>query len=224
MQGITDIGFNILVAVAVFVIGTWVIGRYLTAKLRSRIGQDIAGRFPATTSKVSVRLLGNIGAKFSYHQKSDSPLPKLESTIMLLDRSNIFHFVYCKARHRTDQLQIRANLLGAPPFNLELANRAEQKSLLESLRPEAKSIHEITIEDATDRFYVVVSDIESAKSLFNSSHFRTDFDAVAPYLTRLSIARKEPQLFASVVLTPEAMQPVENFIFSLAKSLQGKRK
>jgi len=224
MQNFTETGYLVLFGVAIFVIGTWMIGRYKTTKLRNNIAQNVANRFPSTTSKVSVKLLGNTGAKFSLHQKSDSPLPKLEATILLLDRSNIFHFAYCKARHRTDQLQIRANFKEPPSFNLELATWQEQKDLEASLKQDSEKIHELAVENLTEQFYMVVSDFEAGESLFHKTQYRADFEAIAPYLTRLSVARREPNLFASVILVPEAMSPIENFVFSLAKSLQPRKK
>jgi hypothetical protein len=224
MQNLTDIGYLVLFGVAIFVIGTWMIGRFKTSKLRNNIAQNVANRFHSTTSKVSVRLLGNTGAKFSFHQKSDSPLPKLEVTILLLDRSNIFHFAYCKARHRTDQLQIRANMKAPASFNLELTTRQERKDLEASLRQDSEKAHELTIENLTEQFYMVVSDSEAGESLFQKTQYQADFEAVAPYLTRLSVARQEPNLFVSVILAPEAMSPVENFVVSLAKSLQPRKK
>ncbi|MFX1604906.1 MAG: hypothetical protein ACFFDD_03295, partial [Promethearchaeota archaeon] len=153
-----------------------------------------------------------------------SPLPKLEGTILLLDRSNIFHFAYCKIKHRTDQLQIRTNIRGSTSFNLELTTLQEQKNLEESLKKDSGNIHELTIDNLTEQFYIVVSNLESGESLFQRSQFQTDFEAVAPFLTRLSISRKEPQVFASVKLVPEAITPLENFIITLAKSLQHKKK
>jgi hypothetical protein len=223
MQNLSDAGYLVLFGVAIFVIGTWMIGRFKTSKLRNNIAQNVATRFQSTTSKVSVRLLGNTGAKFSFHQKSDSPLQKLEATILLLDRSNIFHFAYCKILHRTDQLQIRANVKAHASFNLELATRQEQKDLEAALKPDSDRIHEIAIGDFTQKFYVVVSDTEAGESLFQKTQFHTDFEAVAPYLTRLSLARQEPNLFISVILVPEAMSPIENFVFSLAKSIHPRR-
>jgi hypothetical protein len=224
MQDIVQTGYLVLVGLAFFVIGTWMIGRRSTGKLRSKIAQDLANRFHSTTSKVSVRLLGNTGAKFSYHQKSDSPLPKLETTILLLDRSNFFHLAYCKVRHRTDQLQIRTNLRGPASFNLELTTREEQKNLEASLKPESESTRELTVDNLTEQFYIVVSNLEAGNSLFEKKQFRADFETVASYLTRLSISRKEPHIFASVILVPEAMAPIEKFVISLAKSLQLRKK
>ncbi len=224
MQDIPLTGQAIIVGLAFFLIGTWMIGRYGTSRLRRKIAQDVANRFQSTTSKVSVRLLGNTGAKFAYHQKSDSPLPKLESTILLLDRSNILHLAYCKARHRSDQLQIRANLTKRPALNLELVIRREQQNLETSMKSHPDSISELTIEDLRDRFYIVTSDTEVGERLFNSSRFRESFDGVAPYLTRLSIARKEPHVFVSVVLVPEAMPPMEQFVMALAKALRKKNR
>jgi hypothetical protein len=224
MQSLADTGYIVLLGVAFFVIGTWIIGRFKTSKLRNNVAQNVANRFHQTTQKVSVRLLGNTGAKFSFHQKSDSPLPKLEATILLLDRSNIFHFVYCKARHRTDQLQIRANIKEPSSLNLELTTRRNQKELEASLKPDSEKIHELTVENLTERFYVVVSNPEAGENLFYRTQFHADFEAIAPYLTRLSIARREPNLFVSVILVPEAMAPIENFVVSLAKSLQPGRK
>jgi hypothetical protein len=224
MQNLMDTGYLVLFGVAIFVIGTWMIGRFKTSKLRNNIAQNVATRFQSTTSKVSVRLLGNTGAKFSFHQKSDSPLPKLEATILLLDRSNIFHFAYCKVRHRTDQLQIRANMKAPASFNLELTTRQEQKDLEASLKQDSERIHELAIGNLTEEFYIVVSDNEAGESLFQKTQFHVDFKAVAPYLTRLSLARQEPNLFISVILVPEAMSPVENFVFSLAKSIQPRKK
>ncbi|MFX1483700.1 MAG: hypothetical protein ACFFCP_11010 [Promethearchaeota archaeon] len=224
MQNLSDTGYIVLFAVAIFVIGTWMIGRYKTSQLRNRIAQVVANLFTSTTSKVSVRLLGNTGAKFSFHQKSDGPLPKLEGTILLLDRSNIFHFAYCKIKHRTDQFQIRANIRGTASFNLELATRLEQKNLEASLRADSGKIHELAIESITEQFYVVTSNQEAGEHLFGNTHFRDDFESVAPYLTRLSIAQKDPNLFVSVILVPEAMEPVEKFVISLAKSLRRRKK
>ena len=224
MQDIAQTGYLVLIGLAFFVIGTWMIGRRTTSKLRSKIAQDLANRFHSTTSKVSVRLLGNTGAKFSYHQKSDSPLPQLETTILLLDRSNLFHLAYCKVRRRTDQLQIRSNLRGPASFNLELTTRGEQKNLDAILKNDSESIHELTVEKLTEQFYIVVSNLEAGKSLFDRTRFRADFETVAPYLTRLSIARQEPHLFASVLLVPEAMAPIEKFVISLASFLQHRKK
>ena len=224
MQDIAQTGYLVLIGLAFFMIGTWMIGRRSTAKLRSKIGQDLANRFHSTTSKVSVRLLGNTGAKFSYHQKSDSPLPKLETTILLLDRSNFFHLAYCKARHRTDQLQIRANFRGPASFNLELTTRGDQKNLEASLKTESESIRELTVDNLTEQFYIVVSDLEAGNRLFEKKQFHDDFETVAPYLTRSSISRREPHVFASVILVPEAMVPFENFVISLARSLQLRKK
>ncbi|MFX0055523.1 MAG: hypothetical protein ACFFAD_11410 [Candidatus Hermodarchaeota archaeon] len=224
MQNLAETGYLVLFGVAIFLIGTWMIGRWKTPKLRSRIAQNVANRFEATTSKVSVRLLGNTGAKFSYHQKSNSPLPKLESTILLLDRSNIFHFAYCKIRGRTDQLQIRANLGRPALFNLELATQREKKNLEELLKPKIEGASELLIDDLSDQFYVVVSDLEAGERLFEKQEFYADFKAIAPFLTRLSISRKEPHVFASVVLVPEAMEPFEKFILSLAKSVKRRKK
>jgi hypothetical protein len=224
MQNLTETGYIVLFGVAIFVIGTWMIGRYKTSKLRNQIAQNVAGRFSSTTTKVSVRLLGNTGAKFSFHQKSDSILPKLEATILLLDRSNIFHFAYCKARRRTDQLQIRADMREPAAFNLELATRRDRRDLEESLKPDSERVHELSIENMTEQFYIVVSNSEAGESLFDRTQFQADFGDIAPYLTRLSIARREPNLYISVILVPEAMSPIENFVFSLAKSLQPRKK
>jgi hypothetical protein len=71
---------------------------------------------------------------------------------------------------------------------------------------------------------VVVSNPEAGENLFHRTQFHADFEAIVPYLTRLSIARREPNVFVSVVLVPEAMAPIENFVVSLAKSLQPGRK
>jgi hypothetical protein len=223
MQNLTETSYLVLFGVAIFVIGTWMIGRYKTSQLRNRIAQNIASRFPSTTSKVSVRLLGNTGAKFSYHQKSDSLLPKLEATILLLDRSNIFHFAYCKVQHRTDQLQIRANTRSSASFNLELISNQERKNLEKSLKADADKIHELNIENLTEPFYIVVSNREEGENLFNENRFRKDFESVAPYLTRLSIARKEPNLFISVILVPEAVSAIENLVVSLPKVLRPRK-
>jgi hypothetical protein len=224
MQDLAQTGYTVLMALAIFVIGTWMIGRYKTSNLRNKVAQYVANRFDSTTSKVSVRLLGNTGAKFSYHQKSGSPLPKLESTVLLLDRSNIFHFAYCKIRHRTDQLQIRANLRGPASFNLELTTREEQKSLESSLKPESESIRELTVGNLSEHFYIVVSNLEAGERLFEKREFYADFESVAPYLTRLSISRRDPHVFASVILVPEAIAPFEKFIIALAKSVQRRKK
>ncbi|MFW9793664.1 MAG: hypothetical protein ACFFEE_05150 [Candidatus Thorarchaeota archaeon] len=223
MQDLTQTGYMVLILVAFFVIGTWMIGRYKTSNLRKKIAQNVANRFSTITSKVSVRLLGNTGAKFSYHQKSGSPLPKLESTILLLDRSNIFHFLYCKIRRRTDQLQIRTNLRKPASFNLELSTREEQEKLQTMLKQDSESIRELNIDNLTEQFYIVVSNLEAGENLFGNNQFNTDFEAVAPYLTRLSISRKEPHVFASVELVPEAMDPIEQFITTLAKSVKPRK-
>ncbi|MFW9846404.1 MAG: hypothetical protein ACFFD6_06640 [Candidatus Thorarchaeota archaeon] len=224
MQSLADQGYLVLFGVAIFLIGTWMIGRWKTSKLRSRIAQNVASRFDATTSKVSVRLLGNTGAKFSYHQKSNSPLPKLESTVLLLDRSNIFHLAYCKIRGRTDQLQIRANLGKPASFNLELTTQREKENLEDVLKPKMESASELTVENLSEQFYIVVSSLEDGERLFERKEFNADFEDVAPYLTRLSISRKEPHVFASVILVPEAMAPIEAFILSLAKSVKRRKK
>jgi hypothetical protein len=223
LQNLAETGYLVLFGVAIFLIGTWMIGRWKTSKLRSRIAQNVANRFDATTSKVSVKLLGNTGAKFSYHQKSNSPLPKLESTVLLLDRSNIFHLAYCKIRGRTDQLQIRANLGRPASFNLELTTRREQKNLEELLKPKMENASELAVDNLGDQFYIVVSDLEAGERLFGKKQFHADFEAIAPYLTRLSISRKVPHVFASVILIPEALAPIEAFILSLAKSVKRRK-
>ena len=66
--------------------------------------------------------------------------------------------------------------------------------------------------------------IPEGETLFNENQFRKDFETLAPYLTRLSIARKEPNLFISVILLPEAVSAVENFVLSLPKSLRPRKK
>ncbi|MFQ5831975.1 MAG: hypothetical protein ACE5H4_04695 [Candidatus Thorarchaeota archaeon] len=224
MQDISETGYILLAGLAIFVVGTWMIGRMVTSKLRNKVAQNVATRFQATTSKVSVRLLGNTGAKFSFHQKSSGPFSKLETSVLLLDRSNMFHMIYCRARGRTDQLQIRANLRRPPTFGLELATRREQHRLEEALKDRSESVRELEIENLTEQFYVVASDHEASENLFRSPQFRIDAEAVRPYLTRLSIAHREPHVFVSVKLVPEAMEPTESFVLSLANYLGPRKK
>ncbi len=224
MQDISEIGYILLAGLAIFIVGTWMIGRMVTSKLRNKIAQNVATRFKSTTSKVSVKLLGNTGAKFSFHQESSGPFSKLETSVLLLDRSNMFHMIYTRARGRTDQLQIRANLRRPPTFGIELAIRREQQRLEEALKDRSESVHELEIENLTEQFYVVVSDREASENLFHSPQIRIDTEAVRPYLTRLSIAQREPHVFISVILVPEAMVPTENIVLSLANYLGPRKK
>lgn len=223
MQSVLETGYLALMGLAFFIIGTWMIGRLKTSKLRNQIAQDVASRFHKITSKVSVKLLGNTGAKFSYHQVENSPLRKLESTILLLDRSNIFHMVYCIARHRTDQLQIRTNLKKYPSFDLELTTLKEKKNLEDQMKLQSAEYSELSVENLTEPFYIMTNNLEAGEHLFQKSQFQSDFKEITPFLTRLSISKREPHLFASVKLIPEAMGPIEKFVTSLTSSLKIKR-
>lgn len=92
------------------------------------------------------------------------------------------------------------------------------------MKPKMEGASELLIDNLSDQFYVVVSDLEAGERLFEKQEFHADFKAIAPFLTRLSISRKEPHVFASVVLVPESMAPIENFILSLAKSIKRRKK
>ncbi|MFX1491791.1 MAG: hypothetical protein ACFFBU_05975 [Promethearchaeota archaeon] len=224
MQDVLIISFYVVLGFAFVIIFIWMTGRMATLKRRNRIVQFFGARFRSITSKISVKLLGNTGAKLAYHQESDSPFPKLEATIMLLDRSNAFAMIYWKIRHRTDQVQIRANLKELPEPRIELITHKEQKRLDEDLAEHPGSAQELMVDYLVDQFYVVSYTPETGDALFQQEKVRSAFEEVAPYLTRLSIARREPHLFFSVILVPEALKPMEKFALTLGRVLSQKKK
>jgi hypothetical protein len=224
MQDVPLIGFLAIIALAFILLWIWATGRMYTSKLRNRVAQDLRTRFRAVTEKISVRLLGNTGAKLAMHQKVDSPFPLLEATIVLLDRSNAIFMLYCKLRHRIDQLQIRANLKKPPTVRLELVRPIERKRLDDALADRPGHPEELRIDYLADKFHVVTYTVDEARALLGEERLRRDLEAVSPYLTRLSIAPREPHLFISVVLVPKAMTPAENFALSVARALTPKAK
>jgi len=224
MQDYALISFFVGVGILFILLWAWMAGRMFNVKLRNKIARDISTRFRSLTSKISIKILGSTGAKLSLHQKPDSPFTKLETTILLLDRSNIFHMVYCKLRHRTDQLQIRANLKGSPPLRLELVTISERRRLDQALAGRPRKPLEVKIDYLADRFYILSYTPQAVQTLFSQKRLRERFEKVAPYLTRISIASREPHLFISVILVPEAMEPMEDFAVSLARALHQPKK
>lgn len=218
MQDILIIGFYFVLGFAFVLIWIWMAGRMATMKRRNKIAQHISPRFNDITSKVSVKLLGNTGAKLAYHQEEKSYFSKLEATILLLDRSNPFAMIYWKIRHRTDQLQIRTNLRKTPNLRLELTTHKERERLDKHLVERKGTPQELEIDYLKDQFYVVAYTPEEAENFFKQPKLRKAFEEVSPYLTRLSIAGKEPHLFFSVTLIPEAIPPMETFARALGRA------
>lgn len=223
MQDILIISFYAVLGFAFVILWIWMTGRMATKKRLNRIVQYLGGRFQDLTSKVSVKVLGSTGAKLGYHQESHSPFPKLEATILLLDRSNAFAMIYWKARHRTDQLQIRANFHDLPDVHIDLTTPTEKKRLDKSFIKKETTPKEIKVDYLKDQFYIASYTSDKARSYFQQAKFRKALQKIAPYLTRLSVERREPHLFLSVELVPEVIGSLEQFTRILGKTLPSKK-
>ncbi len=224
MQDIETVGLYIVMGLGVVLIWIWMAGRMSTKKLRNKIAQDIATRFQSITSKVSVKLLGNTGVKFALHQKAKSSFSKLEATVLLLDRSNAFHMLYCKVRHRTDQIQIRGSLKEKPAIRVEMASANEKQNLDDTLKDQANNLKEFKVEYLAEWLYILTNDTGDGADFFDQSDVSAAFKEAAQYLTRISIAPREPHLFISAVLVPQSVEPIERLTLSIAKGVRKKNR
>ena len=215
---IERVGLIIVIVLTALFVVSFFLGRSLNFKRQRNIYKFVAQEIKPYFKKVIYRTYGSnaFSLIFPVEKKKDSPFEKLEATVLLMDRENIVHYLYSKAKGDCDKLIIKAdlNLKRKHKFHLEVVSKSS------IFFKKAKKVHpnlkEIKIKKIAKDFLIKTSNPQIAKELLHLLPEMNIFNEVKSYVLRLSISPDKPHLLL-VYSLKEPVPGVFRFLWDYGK-------
>jgi len=220
MLGIEKIGVIAIIILAAFFVASFFLGRSLNYKIQRNVYRLIAQEIKPYFKKVSYSSYGSdaFSLFFPVKEKKEVPFKTLEATVLLMDRENIAHYLYSKAKGDCDKLIIKADLklTRKHKFVLELVSR--NSIFFKKVKKAYINLKEVEIENLTEDFLIKTSNPKMAKEVLNPLLKMTIFKNIRSYILRLSISPKKPHLIL-VYSIEESVQGMFRFLWEYVKML-----
>jgi len=129
-----DIGFTSIIVLVVFLVIWFLAGKRYNYKRERLIWNDLSDilRREFNVKKVDYRGFGSSGYQLLIPNPKGR-FNKYEVSIVVMDRENILHYLYQKARGIRDMMIIKADLKKSVGFKLDIYNRRWRRSEGESI-------------------------------------------------------------------------------------------
>ena len=217
---IERVGLVIIIVLTAFFVVSFFLGRSLNFKKQRNIYKFVAKEIKPYFKKVMYRTYGPdaFSLVFPVDEKKNSPFNKLEATILLIDRENIVHYLYSKAKGDCDKLIIKANLNLKRKHKLHIEMVSKNSIFLKKIRKIHKDMKEIKIKNLAKDFFVIASNPQIAKETLHLLLRMSIFNKIKSHILRLSISPEKPH-FILVYSLKEPVHGVFHFLWDYGKMI-----
>lgn len=216
--GIEKLGLVMVIVLTAFFVVSYFLGRSLNFKKQRSIYKFIAQEIKPYFKKVMYRTYGSnaFSLVFPVEKKKDSVFRNLEATVLLMDRENIVHYLYSKAKGDCDKLVIKAdlNLKRKHKFRLEIVSK--NSIFFEKAKKANSDLREIKTKKIMKDFLVKTSEPQIAKELLHILPGMSIFNDIKSHILRLSISPDTPHLLL-VYSLKEPVSGVFRFLWDYGK-------
>ena len=212
MWGIEKLGIIVVIILTAFFVVSFFLGRSLNFKLQRNIYRFIAQEIKPYFKKVTYSTYGSNAFTliFPVEGKKEVPFKTFEATALLMDRENIIHYLYSKAKGDHDKLILKANLNSKCKHKFLLELVAKNSIFFKKANKSFASLKTIKLKGFTENFLVKTSNPQLAKEALSSLSKIPVFKNVKSHILRLSISSEKPHL----ILVYNIEKPV-NGVFQL---------
>ena len=215
---IERVGLVIVIVLTTFFVVSFFLGRSLNFKRQRNVYKFVAHEVKPFFKKVMYRTYGPdaFALIFPVEEKKDSPFKKLEAIVLLMDRENIIHYLYSKAKGDCDKLTIKADLILKRKHKFRLEMVSKNSIFFEKAKKAYRDLKEIKVKNITKDFLVKTSDSQIAKKLLHLLPGMNIFNEIRSHILRLSISPDKPHLLLTYSLK-EPVSGVFRFLWEYGK-------
>lgn len=215
-----DVGLMVILVLTGAFLSSFFLGRSLNYRKQRVYYTLLRDSLMPFVKTVSFKSMGSSGFSVAipYKYIKNLPFKRLEMTVVLLDRENIFHYLISKARKDKDKTIIKMDLRARPSLVMEGALKGSPSFYLALGVPERKRLSVVKEGPLAKKYLIKATDARTCKRVMEAIARAENFKKVHPYIEYFSISSRSPHVI--MVYNNEGRYAhIFNFLKSVAENL-----
>jgi len=190
-----QLGFAIILVIVAILMSSFFLGRSLNYRKQRKYYRLLADEVRPFSRTLTYRSFGPSAISYAFPSLTgkSAPFNKVQASVALLDRENLFHYVFSKLRGGNDRTIVKADLKFKPNIRFEMFLKKGAPYRLAKRTP-AQGLKIVRNEAMSSDFLLRSTDPGMAERALSIMLRVAKFDQVRPYLEHFSLSSESPHM------------------------------